>query len=252
MDNNSLGEKQLFSRLKSMTELSVRHCKPYYSDFLNELQISKAIEWLKRNGVSEYVFWGGYENAERLMLSVYPEYLCPMNSEFPVECISVRYRTADKLNHRDFLGSLMSYGIKREAVGDIVVGEGITSFFVKEELSDYIRAQMCRVGRTGVQLTEQTVDFESITQDFQELEGTVSSLRLDSVLSAALKLSRSKTQALIETGLVVSNSLVTYNSDSKISSGDRISVRGYGKFTVEISGEMTRKGKYRILIKKFK
>ena len=252
MDNNLFSEKQLFSRLKSMGELCEKHCRPYYSDFLNELQISQSLEWLKRNGVSHYAFWGGYENAERLMIAVYPEYLCPMNSEFPIECISICYRSVDKITHRDILGALMSYGIKREAVGDIVIGKGLASFFVKSELSDYVTGQISGIGRVGVQLTEKTVDFESITQEFEEIECTVSSLRLDGVLSAALKLSRSKTQALIESGLVVKNSLLTYNADSKISDGDKISVRRYGKIIVEASGEITRKGKNKIIIKKYK
>lgn len=252
MNINSIEEKQIAAQVKNLIGLSEKHYKSYYSDFLNELQISAALEVLSESRVSDYLMWGGYENADRVMLCVYPEYMCPEYSEFPIECISLKYRKTDKLTHRDFLGSLMSFGIKREVVGDIVVGEGITSFFVKSELADYVRAQIEKVGRVGVAFTDETVDFESSAQEFEELECTVSSLRLDSVISAALRLSRSKAQNLIESGLAVKNSRITYNADSKVSDGDTISVRGYGKFTAASDGEMSRKGKYRIAVKKFK
>ena len=252
MDIHSLEEKQLAAQVKNLAELCEKHYKPYYSDFLNELQISAALEIVSKSGRSNYLMWGGYDGAERVMLCVYPDYMCPEMSEFPIECLSLSYRKTDKLTHRDFLGALMSLGIKREVVGDIVVGEGITSFFVKAELAGYVRAQIDKIGKVGVVFTEKTVDFESKVQDFDTMSCTVSSLRLDNVVSAALNLSRGKTQGLIESGVVTKNSKLVYDSDSKLASGDKISVRGFGKFIVIYDGEISRKGKYRIVINKFK
>ena len=137
-------------------------------------------------------------------------------------------------------------------MGDIVVGEGISSFFVKSELAGYVKSQIGKIGRVGVAFTDETVDFERIAQDFEEFECTVSSLRIDSIVSAMTKLSRSKAQTLIESGLAAKNSKIVYNTDSKIASGDKISARGYGKFTVIFDGERSKKGKYRIVIKKLK
>lgn len=252
MDIHSLEEKQLAAQVKNLAELCEKHYKPYYSDFLNELQISAALEIVSKSGISNYLMWGGYDGSERVMLCVYPDYMCPEMSEFPIECLSLSYRKTDKLTHRDFLGALMSLGIKREVVGDIVVGEGITSFFVKAELASYVRAQIDKIGKVGVVFTEKTVDFESKVQDFDTMSCTVSSLRLDNVVSAALNLSRGKTQGLIESGVVTKNSKLVYDSDSKLASGDKISVRGFGKFIVIYDGEISRKGKYRIVINKFK
>ena len=252
MNVNSLEEKQLVAHVKDLIELSEKHYKPYYSDFLNDMQISTALEVLEKCGVSDYLMWGGYDNADRVVLCVYPQYMCPENSDFPIECISLKYRKTDKLTHRDFLGSLMSLGIKREIVGDIVVGEGITSFFVKSELAAYVKSQIGKIGRVGVTFTDETIDFNGTALEYEEIECTVSSLRVDSIVSAAAKLSRGKAQTLIESGLAAKNSKIVYNTDSKIVSGDKISVRGYGKFTVVFDGEMSKKGKYRIVIKKLK
>ena len=67
-----------------------------------------------------FVFFGGYGDAERKILCFLPDYL-----EEPegLSILKAEYRGHKKLTHRDFLGSLMSLGIKREIIGDILVGE---------------------------------------------------------------------------------------------------------------------------------
>ena len=252
INNLSADEKRLVIHVSDLVELSQKHYRPYYSDFLNEREVSIALDALKKYGASDYLLWGGYENAERVMLCVYPPYMRPEYSEFPFECISMKYRKADILTHRDFLGSLMSLGIKREVLGDIVVGEGIAYFFIKSELSQYVKAQIGKVGRVGVSLTDETADFESVSQSFEDRETTVSSLRIDSIVSSAAKLGRAKAQQLITSGLVAINFKIVGDTDIRVSSGDKISVRGYGKFVVTFDGALSKKGKYRILISKLK
>lgn len=250
--NLSDDERRLCLHIEDMASLCEKRHKPCFSDFLNERQISLALSVLRESGASRYMLWGGYENAERCMLCVYPEYDCPEKSEFPFECLSVRYRKNDKLTHRDFLGSLMALGIKREAVGDIVVGEGITSFFVKSELAPYVKMQITKIGRVGVSFTDITAELESATQEFEESERTVSSMRLDSVVSAVSGQSRSKARSMIESGLVSLNFEVMYDADKKISDSDRLSVRGFGKYVIMSDGSVSRKGKYRISVRRYK
>ncbi len=245
-------EKQLVLHITDLIGLSDKHFKPYYSDFLNERQAKLALDVMVKNGISDYCFWGGYEGATRVMLCVYPQYMKPENSEFPMSCINAKFRAVDKLSHRDFLGSLMALGIKREVVGDIVVGEGIASFFVKSDLEQYVKSQIRKIGRVGVTFVDNTADFQAAVQDFEERECTVSSLRIDNVVGAMTKLSRTKAQQAVISGLVARNFEVIYNTDCKVCSGDKISVRGYGKFIVQFDGSVSKKGKYRILIKQFR
>ena len=252
MNINSLEEKQLASHIEDLIKLSEKHYKPCYSDFLNDMQISIALEVLSKCGVSDYVMWGGYENADRVVLCVYPPYNCPKLSEFPIEIVNLKYRKTDKLTHRDFLGSLMALGIKREAVGDIVVGEGLTSVFVKSELASYVEMQITKIGRVGVSFTDLEENLDAVSQEYEEKEHTVSSLRADSVVSAVTGLSRSKSRDLIETGLTAVNFEIITSADKKISDNDRISVRGYGKYIIISDGSMSRKGKYRITVKRYK
>lgn len=250
MNINNLGDDdKLFAlRISDLAKRCEQRVKPYFTDFLNERQAMLAHEVLEKPGAPDYKFWGGYDGAERVMLCVKPEFIRIENGDFPIACVNVKFRREDELTHRDFLGSLMALGIKREAVGDIVVQEGIASFFIKTELEQYVVSQIRRIGRVGVTFCEEYADFNAV-QQYDERVCTVSSLRIDSIVGAALKLSRAKAQQLIKSGTVAKNFEITYNTDCKVASGDKISVRGYGKFIAEFDGSVSKKGKYRVLVR---
>ena len=77
------------------------------------------------------VFFGGCEGAERCMACYLPEYMPEadlFSPEGPVAAVRAGYYEKDALTHRDFLGSLMGLGIKRETVGDIYVSQGQCDF----------------------------------------------------------------------------------------------------------------------------
>ena len=245
-------DRLLCLHIGDMISLCEKRRKKCFSDFLNERQMSLALSVLKENAVQNYMFWGGYENADRTMLCICPEFDSVEKEEFPFECLNLKYRKADVLTHRDFLGALMSLGIKREAVGDIVVGEGITSFFVKSELAPYVELQITKIGRVGVTFVHETADFDNGSQSFEEKEHTVSSPRADSVVSAVTGLSRNKSRELIESGLVAVNFEIVSNADKKITDNDKLSVRGYGKYLIGLDGTLSRKGKYRITVRRYK
>lgn len=250
--NLSDDEKRLVLHINDLISLSEKHFKPYYSYFLNERQAELAQSVAAAGWAVSFFLWGGYDGASRVMLCVYPEYMQPEKEDFPFVCLNVKFRKADELSHRDFLGSLMALGIKRETLGDIIVAEGKASFFVKSDMEQYIRSQIKKIGRVGVVFCDEAVDFAAVSQSFEERECVVSSLRIDSVVGAALKTSRTKAQQIIVSGLAARNFDITYNTDCKVCSGDKISVRGYGKFIVQFDGSVSKKGKYRILLKKFR
>lgn len=87
----------------------------------------------------------------------------PSTSMFPICGIEFSFRKCDRLTHRDFLGSLMSLGIERETVGDILVEDGRAVVFVKAELSDYVKSQISKVGRVGVKVDD--ADLSKLPQE---------------------------------------------------------------------------------------
>ena len=131
--------------------------------------------------------FGGYEDAERKMLVFLPDYLDEsylFTEDSPVVCIEASYFEKDALSHRDFLGALMGAGISRETVGDISTETGRCHFFVTAEIAPYILQNFTSAGRTAVHLTQIPLEEVTIAEpETKEIRDTVSSLRLDSIIS---------------------------------------------------------------------
>lgn len=252
MSTSNDDEKRIISMTDDLVRLSQRRYEPCYSDFLSESEQLIAQRRLSFLGERDFIFWGGYENAARAVLCVCPEYAEPDISDFPFEALHLRFRRQAQLTHRDFLGALMSLGIKRGAVGDIVIGQGAASFFLKKELVPFVSGQIEKVGREGVEFCEKGVDLDSVSQQFEEYVRTVSSLRLDAVLSECTNQSRAKSQQTVKSGLTAVNAQLVCDCDHKISDGDKISARGFGKFIIRCDGSLSKKGKYKITILKYK
>ena len=65
------------------------------------------------------VFFGGCDGAERCMACYVPEYLPEdylTSEDGPAAAVRAVYYEKDALTHRDFLGSLMGAGIKRDGL----------------------------------------------------------------------------------------------------------------------------------------
>ena len=67
--------------------------------------------------------------------------------------------------------------------------------------------------------------------------------RLDAVLAAACRLSRSEAQRLIAAGLVKLNHVPQLRPDARLEEGDLISARGYGRVRVTAFGGQSRRGR---------
>ena len=198
---------------------------------------------------SGYCFLGGYENAKRRLIAFYPEYFDEKTQESPIRPITFTYRNVDKLSHRDILGSLMSLNIKRECIGDILVGEGKSCVLLYETVfSDAML--ISKIGRVGVKASEGFDESIQLQEGFKLINATVSSLRIDGVVSAAAGISREKASAIIRSSLVSLNYKEVSSASQKIEIGGVFSVRGHGKFQLESCHE-TKKGRINIVVKKY-
>ncbi len=237
--------------LRHILDLKARHEKTgrvIYSNFLDDRQLAICETALKSDKTEDFTTLGGYENAERRVISFgVPE---PWD-KLPFSAAVFNYPEEYGLTHRDFLGSLMALGIKRELLGDILVGKGRTAVFVINTAVPLV-FEMKKIGRVGVSVSDDFSEEDIPKQEFEEIRSTVSSLRLDSVTATALRLSRDKAQELIRQKGVSRNRVITYQPDLKVSSGDRFSVRGFGKFELSEVGGQSRKDRTIITIKKYK
>ena len=95
------------------------------------------------------------------------------------------------------------------------------------------------------------VDEISYEPRFEEIKGTVPSIRLDTVLSTAYPLSRSKMTSYIEAGRVFVNGKLITSNGYHLKEEDIISVRGLGKIRYEGMLSETKKKRCLISIKKY-
>lgn len=244
-------EKLLLSHIDDMRKSCERDYSPKFSRFLDERQAMLAEMLLRGSGFGTYRFFGGCEGAVRKMLCVYPEYCEPEDGDFPIKTLLFGYRRQDKPTHSQFLGTIMSCMIERSMVGDIVVDEGRTWVFVCDNAADAV-SMIEKVGHVGVKVSfAEGADVE-IKTEFEEFTASVSSLRLDCVASAAIKLSRDKTTAFIRSEGIDVNHRKIYAPDFNLSEGDVFSVRGRGKFVLDSIGGRSRRDRLFVTLKKYK
>lgn len=238
------GDQWLSARIEdAIRRSSKRAC---FVGFLDERETALAREIVNRERFSNGLFWGGFEDGERVVFGAFPEYQEPDPEAFPIVGITVSFRSQDTLTHRDFLGAFLAAGVRRETIGDILVEPGRAVLFVRQETAGFLLSQISRIGRVGVRLSEGIQLPLPAGMGFAEFQGVIASPRLDCVTAAATGLSREKAAKLISAGLVTVNHCPQESLSLMIQEGDRLSVRGKGRFIIDRLGPVTKKGRLAI------
>ncbi len=237
--------RQLFDRFA----VSQERAYLTHTRFLDLRERTLCTQAVQQAGLTKQtVFWGGYTDAERVMALFLPDYLTPEDAVSPDQCPLVLLRAtksqADTLTHRDYLGALMGLGIERAVLGDIVITQTGADLFVTEDMADFIEMNFLRAGRKRITLEKVSLDaFEMPEAEEETGEGSVASLRLDSVAALVFRLSRAQMQERIAKGTVFLNQMQCLKPDADISPADKITVRGLGRAKVLELGGMSRKGR---------
>ena len=224
-----------------------------FSDFLNLNEQNIFLSLKNELPRIKYFTYGGFQDAERKILC-----FCgndQINSmediNFPITCIKVvplNRRFSDNLSHRDFLGAVLNLGIDRSKLGDILIDENEGYLFTHNAISPFILDQLTKVKHTMIstsRIEQQDFHYEP---KYTEINGTVSSVRLDSILAVAFHSSRSSLSGLIEGGKVFVNSKEILSNSYLLKENDVVSVRGLGKFLYVGTSYQTKKGRYSVKI----
>lgn len=242
-------ETELFkARIKDTADICIKTSKPKYFGFLSEAEAVLAKQLLT-NVPCRAAFYGGYDGAQRVMLGCFPDWM--EEDSFPITALTFKYRESDTLSHRDFLGSLMALGIKRETVGDILTEQGRAVVFVTDEICEYIKSQITKIGRTGVTLTEGCLSPLPKGDKLAEFSETAASDRIDCVISALCGFSRAKALEALSEGIVSVNSVTVNKPAKSVNEGDIISVRGKGRYLIDSLEGRTKKNRLVINYKKY-
>lgn len=193
-------------------------------------------------------FFGGSKNNERKRALLMPGYETAEQNDYQISLIEAEYPAKFyTIEHPQVLGTLMALGVKRGKFGDILIQDKRVQFFACEEVSDYLLLNVQSIGKASVQLAIRDLENALYSEEeWKEEILTVSSLRLDTVISGIYHLSRQKSQALIQHGLVKVNWTQMENPSFECQEGDMISARGYGRMKILTIDGKTKKEKWRI------
>lgn len=202
------------------------------------------------------LMYGGYGDAERRMLVCIPADL-PISDEEAVDGIVSVLRVkkpaiSRSLSHRDYLGSILGLGIERRLIGDILVRDDGADIIIIPEASEFLLREYRQAGRTEVKTEEVSIgDLIIPDQRCEMIRDTVSSVRLDSVISSAFRLSRSNAAEAIRSGLVSVDHAECLKTDLKVEEGAVLTVKGKGKAVLEEIGSESKKKRTWIRIRRY-
>ncbi len=240
----------LLSRLNDAAERAENKGIPAFIGFLRTEEKYELATAAERMGLKHLLF-GGTDDCERVYIGVFPEWCEPEGSLFPITAVGLTYRRLDTPSHSDILGALMGLGIERDSVGDILIGEGKALVFLSSAISGYVINELSRVGRIGVTAAECEPDFVERHTGFEDLNGTVASARADCVAAEIFRTSRNDASRLINEGLVIINGFPCKKADAAVKPGDRLSLKGKGKFIIDDLSTVTKKGRLVLKYKKY-
>lgn len=188
----------LLARLRDAVRLCRQRSCPQFVGFLDEHQQVLAQSLEKEMGSDSLCFYGGHSEAERTIAGFFPSYMGPDFTFFPIKSLSFSYRKDAVLQHRDFLGTMLSCGVRRDKIGDILCGTGFTVAFVNTEIADFLCDQIRKVGGEGVVVTDGFQGELPQAHHYKEIRDTVASPRLDAVVKAAIGASREEAAAVLQ------------------------------------------------------
>lgn len=245
-------EKLLISKIEDLFTLCDKYASPRFSDFLDGAEQVT----IKENVVFPYdcnvLQWGGFDDAEKKIIGVFPEWTEPDTSDFPITCLKIEGGYTRKLTHRDYLGTIMSLGIAPGKLGDIVVSDGFAYVLIDSDIAGYVADNLSKIGNQGVKVTVlEDLAQISIKRQYRTFSSVCASARLDAVVSAAVNISRSQAATLISAGKIKLNHKEITKPAETIKTGDLLSIRGHGRFLVHSFDGETRKMRIHITFKQY-
>ena len=191
-------------------------------------------------------YFGG-QSAERKRAIIAPSYFEPTEGDFEEVLIQINYpEKFVSIQHQHVLGTLMSLGIEREQVGDILVGDTI-QFVLTKQLESYIMMELTKIKGATVKLD--SIPFKDMIQSKENWNihhSTVSALRLDVVLKEMIRKSRSIAKQLIEKKRVKVNHTLIDSPDFQLQNNDLLSIQGFGRARIIDIGRKNKKEKVHI------
>ena len=218
--------------------------------FTNEFYTPDIWSTLENLSLNDFFIesYGVFPDSDRRVIGFNRRY----DEEFPVKLIKIKCNTKfTNLAHKDYLGSIMALGIKREKLGEIILGDECAYVAVHEDMVDFLLANLDKIKNLTCNCTI-VGDGELLPQvKYKENVVISTSTRLDCIVAAIGNVSRNKASELISQGKVLVNYICTTDKSHEVKENIKVTIKGLGKFKVcEISG-ITKSGRLKITVYKY-
>ena len=189
---------------------------------------------------------------EFIRVIVAPDYYLLNEEDFDIMALEICYpRKFHQLSHAQVLGTLLNQlGIRREFIGDILVGDEQLFVILDRKFGDLAKSTVSKISRVPVTWRDYALSQLHIeaNQDYKSCQVLVSSLRLDKLIAIGFKLSRSHALKLIESGQVKVNYKEVKQAGKTLDIGHLISVRGFGRLKLKEFLGFSKQGKLKLEI----
>lgn len=252
-------DKICLSQVLDKIEFSRTRDKIEHTDFLDMYQVALVENFLRKIKFENYQLYGGYEEAERKILIIYPEKyderMLEKNYNKMVKVIRIQlpeelYKT---YSHRNYLGGIVKLGLKREKVGDIIAYEEGADIITLKDFTDILKQQLPSLTRfeNSNIIIEEIQNLQKREVKVEEVKIIVPSLRLDNFVSDLARTSRSKAVQMIDQERVFVNGKNETKASKQLKLNDVITIRGRGRFIVKEFEGTTRSGRTVAIIEKY-
>ncbi|AXY25967.1 RNA-binding protein [Suicoccus acidiformans] len=230
-----------------MQQVSNRYA-PYTTVFLTPREAMIVDQLVRSSEELTASFSGGYVGAERQRAVIFPPYYEPGAQDYQLAYYNINFPTKfGELTHGRILGTLLSTGIDRERIGDIITDGESWHIIVDDSIGAYLQQNVRKIANVGVQLEEISAEalLES-NETWEQRTVIASSLRLDTLLSNVYNFSRQRAKDAVSSGLVKVNFAEVDRPDIEIGVSDIVSLRKFGRFWIEEVEGVTKKDNYRL------
>ena len=248
LDHISSENKDIARRVIDICDIVSKNKSIECTDFYNPFEVKELVSLINTYDTISFSLIGN-EDSESKAILIYPDYMDEPEASEYISLVKIDKKDYE-IAHKDVLGSILSLGIRREKLGDIIINDDAIYFYIKNEILDYVLLNIEKIKNYGVALEVIDLNTEiSREVEYEEKLITCASLRLDLVLANVYNLSRSDAKSAIEAGLVKLNYKVTYKISEAVNVGDLVSLRRRGRFIIGNYLGLSKKDKAKLIIK---